>query len=250
MNQHRAALYERYANFRVDVPEGKDGLWEIERYTMTQRDLIVSDAVEQVTRTDRHSLPGTYTKLLRWGHLGNPYNATVFMSDHVCEVADHHDLVEYARQNAPLKHVLINGLGIGVAIELLAPYVEQFTIIELSAAVIRLVAPHYQARYPGRIEVIQHDALTYLPPKGVRYNAVFHDIWATISHTNLAEMRHLHRRYGRLCDWQQSWARVYCEREARKRRRHPEQYKDRVDMREVMQAINTLFAVTGPEMQP
>jgi hypothetical protein len=242
--ERRHAFIQEYVNFKVDLPAGQHGLYEIKRCQMDERSAMFHNALGLVTKTDRFSRPGVYTQLIRWGNNADPYAETVVMSDHLCEVADHEPLVTYAREHAPLERVLINGLGIGVCFELLAPYVQHFTVVELSASVIRLVAPHYQARYPGRIEIIQANALTYRPPKGVRYNAVFHDIWDFISHNNLAEMRHLQRRYGRLCDWQDSWARRYCERDARKRRRHPEQYEKAVDQKELYRALNTLFAIT------
>jgi hypothetical protein len=234
-------------DFRVDVPEGRHLLHAIRRIKMTERDCLFHDAMEQVMKCDRHNHPGTYTQLIRYGFNDDPYAETVVMSDHTSEVCDHEPLVRYARQHAPLKHVLINGLGIGVAIELLMPYVEHMTIVELSSSVIRLVAPHYIARYGDKLEIIRHDALTYRPPTGTHYDAVFHDIWDTISHKNLAEMRRLHRKYGRRADWQGSWARNYCERDARKRKQHPEQYKDEIDVRDAIAEINRRIA---SEVQP
>jgi hypothetical protein len=241
VNVQRRSFMTEYDGFRVDVPEGTDGLYEIRRQTLDGKALLIANAMSTVLKTDRDVTPGTYTALLRYGRLGNPYDTDVVMSDHLCEVADHAALVNYARAHAPLKHVLINGLGLGVAIVLLSPYVTRLTLIEVSASVIRLVAPHYHARYGSQIEIVQADALTYQPPEGVHYNAVFHDIWDTISHENLVDMKLLHRKYGRLCDWQASWARVYCEREARKRQRHPEQYEHTLSTREALEAIATMF---------
>lgn len=256
MNNLRRDFLQRYADFRVEVPEGKQGLYEIKRVETSKRQAEVDNIVAYVMKTDRYTKPGIYTQLIRYGALGNPDNKAIVMTDHPCEVADHAALVAYAEAHAPLERVLINGLGIGVAIDLLAPFVQRFTIVELSASVIRLVAPYYQERYPGKIDIVHHDALTYRPPKGARYNAVFHDIWDFISPNNLAEMRHLQRRYGRLCDWQESWARVYCERAQRQRALHPEQYKEEIDVQDVYRAVNTLFGSVDPlvalaeELQP
>lgn len=243
MNLRRQAFLEHYKNFRVSVPSGKHGLWEVRRVEMTEKEALIYNCISQVQRSDRDVTPGLYTHLVCYGDTnGNPYTETVFMSDHACEVADHEPLVSYAQQRGGLEHVLINGLGLGVAIALLEPYVQKFTIVELSRSVIHLVAPHYRQQLGDRLEIIQHDALTYQPPKSIHYDAVFHDIWAIISHNNLAEMRHLHRRYGRLTDWQQSWARIYCEREARKRKRHPERYKNEVDMKDALRFAHEVFA--------
>ena len=247
VNDARKAFVEQYKDFRVDVPEGSHMLTEVRRKTMSKLDAKVSNIMGYVTKTGRFAFPGTYTQLVYYGKNGNPYDEIIMMTDHHCEVADHEPIVTYARENAPLDHVLINGLGLGVAIELLMPYVKKITNIEISSSVIKLVGSHYQARYGNRLEIIQHDALTYQPPKGIRYNAVFHDIWYTISHEHLPQMKELHRKYGRICDWQQSWARVYCERELRKRKRHPEQYENEVDVRELFSSINTIFSQTMEE---
>lgn len=218
MNQARLDFAERYQHFRVDVPEGSYYIHEIRRITMSDKQKHEHNAM--YPDIGRFAESGTFTQLLKYGRRGNPYEPDVVMSDHLCEVADHQELVDYARDHAPLKRVLINGLGIGVAIELLAPYVEQFTIIELEKSVIKLVAPHYLSRYPGRVEVVESNALTYQPTQ--HYDAVFHDIWTFIDAKNLRQMNQLEKRYRPFCDWQQSWAREYCEQMAREKREdHP-----------------------------
>lgn len=240
-NRTRWEFMQQHKTFRVDVPEGKSGIYEIARQEMTKNDALVATAMEGVMKSGRYAEPGIYTILKRFGKNGNPYDETIVMSDHLCEVADHVDLVAYAKSHAPLDRVLINGLGIGVAIELLMPYVKHITIIELSKDVIKLTAPHYINRYGDRLEIIQHNALTYRPPKDIRYNAVFHDIWDYISENNLAEMRHLQRRYGRLCDWQQSWAREYCQKRAEKIAAHPEEYTHMIDTKEVIAKLAAII---------
>lgn len=236
---------QEHIDFRVDVPEGKSGLWEVRRSTMTLKECEIENVIGYVMKTDRFALPGTFTQLVRWGRNGNPYDAEVFMSDHHCEVADHEPLIAYARSRGRLRHVLVNGLGLGVAIELLMPFADRVTLVENSHSVIQLVAPHYLAKYGDRVEIIYHDALTYKPPRGTRYDAVFHDIWPTITHKNLDDMRLLHRKYGRICDWQLSWARTYCEQDLRKRRRNPDDYKNELDIREVRAAAMALLAPSG-----
>jgi hypothetical protein len=85
-------------------------------------------------------------------------------------------------------------------------------VIEMSPDVISLVADFYRTKFGDKAEIIEADALTWKPPKGSFYGAVWHDIWPSISADNLPEMHALHRRYGRRCDWQGSWARGFCER--------------------------------------
>lgn len=85
--------------------------------------------------------------------------------------------------------------------------VNHITIVEINGDVIRLVAPTLQERLGDKITIIHEDAFTYKPPKGIRYGAVWHDIWDGICSDNLEGMKKLHRKYSRFCDWQGSWGR-------------------------------------------
>jgi hypothetical protein len=62
--------------------------------------------------------------------------------------------------------------------------------------------------------------MEYRPDAGARFGAIWHDIWDSICEDNLDQMKTLHRRYGRRCDWQGSWGRDTIEalRRADKRR--------------------------------
>ena len=62
-----------------------------------------------------------------------------------------------------------------------------------------------------RITELKDNAFEYKLPKGVRYDVVWHDIWDYITSDNLPEMIKLHRKYGRKCDYQESWCRYRCE---------------------------------------
>jgi predicted membrane-bound spermidine synthase len=129
----------------------------------------------------------------------------MIMSDTPAEVADHRELIHVASGS-----VLLNGLGLGVAARLILakPVVTDVTIIELSPDVIKLVSPHIS---DPRLTIIEADAFTWQPPRGKRFNAVWHDIWDDICSDNLPGMHKLHRRYGRRADWQGSWCRELCE---------------------------------------
>lgn len=244
MNAERQAFLREFNSFRVEIPEGMKsgprGTWEIRKVTMSEKQAWLHNAMEQVMRCDRWSVPGVYTLLV---HTDLWYKETVVMSDHECEVADHAALVNYARSRGRLRHVLINGLGLGVAIQLLMPYVDRFTIVELSNEVIHLVEPTCRALLGDRLTIIREDALTYKPPKGTRYDAVFHDIWSFISEKNLPEMRQLHYRYGRLCDWQASWAREYCERRAARRKQRALRFQNPLDPDEVLKTIYQMYGL-------
>lgn len=129
------------------------------------------------------------------------------MSDTRDELRDHMGFCWKARG-----HVLINGLGLGLAAIMAAQKdeVESVTVVELSDDVRSLVSPHM----PDKVTVVSGNAFTWKPPSGVRYGAVWHDIWDGICADNLPEMHKLHRRYGSRADWQGSWCRELCERYA------------------------------------
>jgi spermidine synthase len=132
------------------------------------------------------------------------------MSDTQDEINDLFDIFAHATG-----HVLVNGLGLGVVVEGLCrlPHVTHITIIENSKDVLTLVADHYRGKFGDRITIIHADALTWKPPRGTRYGAVWHDIWPSICSDHLPEMCKLHRKYGRRTEWQGSWCRAEMERQ-------------------------------------
>jgi hypothetical protein len=195
----------RVRDVRVDVPEGKSGVWSVEKFTVSEADsdLFNLRASFSFGGGGRPILPGEYTKLTR--------NGSTIMSDTPAEIADH----SYFVRSQAKGHVLINGLGLGWVIEALfnKKEVKTITVIEKSFDVINLVAKHYNDKCPKdkKIWILQGDALDYKAPKGKRYDAVWHDIWDNICADNLKDMHKLHRKYGRRSDWQGSWCRYQCE---------------------------------------
>jgi len=184
----------------VSVPEGQSGIWRIEHFTVTEEQARIDQMRSAFRPGARGVLAGNYTRLMRGG--------TVVMSDTQAEKRDHLWFVRQAQG-----HVLINALGIGMVLGavLLKPEVTAVTVVEQSADVIALVGPSYRDQ---RVTIVHADAFTYQPPVGIRYGAVWHDIWDDICADNLPEMHKLHRRYGRRADWQGSWGRGLCERYA------------------------------------
>jgi len=199
----------------VDMPEGKSGNWEITKFEVSEKEASFHN-LRASFRDRRYILPGKYTRLTR--------NGTVVMSDTPSELDDHTDFVCQAkRDHMVLGHyhqrtILINGLGLGVALRAILDiqHVTHLTVIEKSADVIALVSPHWTSRYGNRLTIVHADALEWKPPRGIRYVAVWHDIWDNITSDNIPEMHRLHRKYGRRCYWQGSWCREECE-EARRR---------------------------------
>lgn len=146
--------------------------------------------------------PGTYTRLTHRGCL--------VMSDTPDEMRDHLPIVR-----AACGHVLINGLGLGMVLGavLAKPEVEAVAVVEIDPDVVELVAPHYAS---PRVTIHQADALTWRPPAGVRFGAVWHDIWPDICVDNLADMTRLKRRYAKRTDWQGCWSEHQTRREIRR----------------------------------
>jgi len=178
---------------KVSLPDIKKGDWTIEKFTVDRTDFQSLFAGRVVP------LGETFTRLCQ--------NKTVVMSDTPAERRDHSYAIFKATGSC-----LLNGLGIGMILKniLKKPDVTDVTVIELSQDLIDVVGPHYT---DPRVTIICADALMYKPPKGKRYNMVWHDIWSFICSDNLEDMKKLHRKYGRRCDWQGSWCRDECERQ-------------------------------------
>lgn len=183
----------------VDVPEGASGNWRIERFSVSEEEANFSRIRSMFRRTERSVDAGNYTRLMR--------GSTVVMSDTIAEKRDHWEFVAAAKGV-----VLINGLGLGMVLNavLQKPEVERAIVVEKSVDVLALSAPHYRAKFGDKAEIVLADALTFQPPKSVRFGAVWHDIWDFICGDNLEQMKALHRRYGRRTDWQGSWCRDLC----------------------------------------
>lgn len=187
----------------VTIPTGTAGPWTIDKFTITDEPSIAN---LRLMRDGRGIKPGEYTRLTH-------AKRGVVMSDTTAEKRDHYAFVRAARG-----HVLINGLGIGMCLNacLRKPTVTAVTVVEVDADIIGLVGPHYA---DPRVAIVHASAFDYKPPAGVRYGAVWHDIWDSICEDNLPEMHRLHRKYGRIADWQGSWGRDTIEYNRSRRQR-------------------------------
>lgn len=148
------------------------------------------------------SPPGLYTRL-RHG------DWEVFMTDLYDEWWTQLPFIEEARRRGG--PILITGLGLGLIVEDIlgkpgAPADTQLIVLEQSADVISLVAPHLLARYPRGLAIVQGDAFTWAPPAGAHYSMVWHDIWPDPQDPKCAaEIAQLEARFAPFTDWQQSW---------------------------------------------
>lgn len=181
---------------KVDLPEMKKGQWSIEKFKVDHLDFGI------LMHGRIHPPIGeSYTRL--------KHNGWMVMSDTPAEMRDHYEAVLKAQGSC-----LLNGLGIGMVLKniLLKPEVTDVTVVEISQDLIDMVMPFYP---DPRITCICHDAYTFKPPKGKRYGMVWHDVWNDICADNLEDMSKLHRKYGRICDWQGSWCKYQCQRARR-----------------------------------
>ncbi len=183
---------------QINVPEGESGDWRVEHFEVSDQDFEMSK-IRAGFRPRELMRPGSYVRLMH----GN----TLIMSNTHDEALDHLSFIWQAKRFGG--DVLINGLGLGMCIAAIQDHVNSITVIEKSEDVIKLVS----SAYPDAT-VIHANALEWAPPRGTRYSAVWHDIWPYICADNLPEMHKLHHKYGRKTDWQGSWCRHECERQA------------------------------------
>lgn len=185
------------------LPEGAAGQWRVQRVTISPETARMQNAVHPSRRPTED---GTFTMLMHGGE--------TVMIDTYAEVRDHREFLRKATGS-----VLMHGLGLGMAANacLRKPDVSRVTVVEKSADVIALVAPHLARIHGDRFEVIHADALAWAPKKGSVWDVAWHDVWSFIVPSNLPDMRVLHRRFGRRVGWQGSWCRWECEAMSRGR---------------------------------
>lgn len=185
---------------------GNAGQWSINTFTISEADARFHNLRAAIKgESETFVTPGTFTRLSR--------GKTVVMSNTPFEVVTNTDFIRAAKGR-----VLINGLGLGMVVSaiLRKPEVTEIVIIEKSPEVIGLVGPAFA--HENRVRIINADCFEYTPPKGERFDAVWHDIWDTVCADNLPQMRRLERKYKDICDWQESWCKKQCQSFARKTR--------------------------------
>lgn len=206
--QEHAPWYSRY---QVPWPEATVGNWRIERFQVSEADEKFGRmrALFSSSSRGRYVPAGTYTRLVTGEPGASLWNGPM-MSDTPDEIADHLEAIRRAGRSGG--DCLVNGLGLGmVARAMLEEGAASVTAVEIDADIIALVAPHLQAAYGEQFRVVHADSLAWRPATGQRWSVVWHDIWPTICPDHLPEMHHLHRKYGRRCDWQGSWSRSIIE---------------------------------------
>lgn len=194
--------YEKKINsadyWKCKIPAGEFGTAKLEDFEASGVHLAIANIKGARLK------PGNYKRLL--------INGDLVMSDTPKERRDHFPLFDNAKG-----HVLINGLGMGCALNVLfhKPEVESITVIENNQDVIYLIGPHFPY-----VRVINDCAFEWRPPKNKVFDTVWHDIWPSISADNWDGMKKLHRKYGRHSKWQDSWCRYEVKRLVNEHKRH------------------------------
>lgn len=194
-------MSDAIAYLRSDLPVGRSGEWVLERVVLEDRKY----APDGDPRPDCFKFrPGVYTSLRR--------GPEQFMTDLYDEWWTQRRAIEEAATRGG--DILVTGLGLGLVVEsilrLPGDPVRTATVVEQSADVIALVAPHLEARYPGRLDIVHADALTWIPESGRRFTIGWHDIWPNPYAAECeSEMLRLESRFEPHCDWQGSWPREY-----------------------------------------
>lgn len=191
--------------YKVDVPVGKSGEWEIRRIVVSPQDAEITSITALSSSYGRgYVSPGTYT-----GLFSSPGQRFPIMSDTRDEIRDHLGFIHAARGD-----ILIAGLGIGMALQavLMKDAVSHVTVIEKSTDVISLVADHYYAKFGhDRLEIVNADIFEWKPPKGRAWAYAWFDIWDDIDVGNRSEMTRLRRKFGRSAKVKMCWCEALIE---------------------------------------
>lgn len=181
----------------IHVPNGKSGEWSVSEISISKERayhanmMMVLRGESGVSRV----APGKYKRLMRSG--------VVVMSNTPMEIRTHRPFIDKATGGV----ILLNGLGLGMAASIALQHeaVQRLIIVERSNDVLKLSGATYAK--DKRVELVHADVFEYQPPKSLRFDVVWHDIWDDISPDNLAEMGKLLRKYGRRTTWQGCWSR-------------------------------------------
>lgn len=147
------------------------------------------------------------------------HNGKIWMSDTRAEIMEHSPLINklWWCESIPGQTVLINGLGIGMAVQACLRHgVEHVDVVEIEQDVIDLVGPLFD---PAKVTIHKADAYEIEWPRGKSWTFAWHDIWPSISPENLAGMRRLHKRYKTRVQWQDSWQYKGCLRAQREKKK-------------------------------
>lgn len=247
-------LDQSWKRFQVDYPDREFGNWklstfDIDRFDLHRAQIIVREGVE------RDPGWGTFTKLSQ----RTPEGWVLWMSDTRAEIQEHGPLFDtlwwHDRDNPRSQRLLVNGLGLGMAVHgaLTFKGVEHIDVVEIDAELAEFMRPNFD---PERVTIHVGNALEMTWPRGTTWDFAWHDIWPHITDNNLPEMAKLHRMYGHRVRWQDSWQKKGCQdmRGERGRRRFERQEKAGSDFWAQLagfadtEALNAHFAALNAQL--
>lgn len=209
---------DSWRRYQVSYPAAECGRYSLEVFDIPADDLGRMRIVREQGMA-RDTGYGTFRRLVetRPPEERDPANPRdngrhIWMSDTRAEILEHKPLIDWLWWTESMPGaVLINGLGLGVAVHAALAHrgVTHVDVVERDPDIVALIGPHLPA---DKVTVHLADAFDITWPAAQRWKAAWHDIWPTICDLNLPEMRVLHRKYGRLAEWQASWQRKGCER--------------------------------------
>jgi len=192
----------------ADFPRWETATRSVESFTISE----MGATIWNIKCAEGHEiLPGEYTRLVMDGD--------TMMSDTPKELLDHEMM--FAATKLLGGHVLIAGLGLGCALNVIAMMdnVTKVTVIELDDDVMANHAPYFREKFGDKVEIIHASIFDWEPPKGVIYSVAWMDIWLHLSEDNLDEMDELTDKFICKCQWLGCWS----EEEVRERLRMEEE---------------------------
>ncbi|WEK36165.1 MAG: hypothetical protein P0Y53_01510 [Candidatus Pseudobacter hemicellulosilyticus] len=188
----------------IGVPDGRMRSWEVSTFVISTEEAKIKNMYHHLRDAiDRVVEPGVYKALY---HNGDGYR-TLVMSNTPAEIISFIPFTAFA-----LGHVFVIGLGLGMVIQMLIDNaaVKAITILEKDADLIELVGKYYIEASP-KVKIIQGDAFSHDPIAG-HFDAVYIDIWNTISGDNVPEMDVLKERWKDQGSIVTCWAEADCRR--------------------------------------
>jgi 16S rRNA A1518/A1519 N6-dimethyltransferase RsmA/KsgA/DIM1 with predicted DNA glycosylase/AP lyase activity len=91
--------------------------------------------------------------------------------------------------------ILISGLGIGLIVMAIQDKeeVSSITIVEKYNDVIDIISS--QLKFNHKINIINDDIYEWSPPKGIKYDVIYHDIWYYINSDVYEDMKKLKNKF-------------------------------------------------------
>lgn len=181
------------------LSDSTSGTWRLRTFSVSDAASMQDAVVGAATGSGRFAPPGDYIALEQ------PTSGTLMMSNTPDELADHAHALEHATGR-----VLVHGLGLSCVVSglLAKPDVTHVDVVELESDVIALVAPAY--RDEPRVSIHHGDAMNHKWPNDAQWDYVWHDIWPTISDSNLEDespsYRSLFQRFSERAAMQGAWA--------------------------------------------